>query len=150
MNQSELPATMEGWYKQVCRLDAYSNFGSMGQTFHRQDHAHSNPYGRVDEPMDVDRVSISPEVREERYRKGLCLLCGKKGHFARSHRQNSTQERSGRPGQGRPRQTTARVVEDSEITQETETEKPDKFAQFKALRLQMSDAEWDKALLDFM
>ena len=100
--------------------------------------------------MDVDRVAISPEVREERYRKGLCLPCGKKGHYARSHRQNSNQERSGRTGQGRPQQTTARVVEDSEITQETETERPDKFAQFKALRLQMSDAEWDKALLDFM
>ena len=67
MNQSELPATMEGWYERVCRLDAYSNFGSMGQTSHRQDHVHSNPYGRVDEPMDVDRVLISPEVREERY-----------------------------------------------------------------------------------
>lgn len=160
MNQSELPTTMEGWYERVRRLDAYSNFGAMGQVPHRQEHSHSNPYGRVDEPMDVDRVSISPEVREERYRKGLCLLCGKKGHFARNHRQNSTQEGSGRPNQGRfgqgrpsqgrPRQTTARVVEESEEPSKVETEKPDKFAQFRALRLQMSDAEWDKALLDFM
>ena len=67
MNQLELPTTMEGWYKRVRRLDAYSNFGAMGQVPHRQEHSHSNPYGRVDEPMDVDRVSISPEVREERY-----------------------------------------------------------------------------------
>ena len=67
MNQSELPTTMEGWYERVRRLDAYSNFGAMGQVPHRQEHSHSNPYGWVDEPMDVDHVLISPEVREERY-----------------------------------------------------------------------------------
>ena len=56
----------------------------------------------------------------------------------------------GRPSQGRPQQTTARVIEESEELPKDKTEKPDKFAQFRALRLQMSDAEWNKALLDFM
>lgn len=82
MNQSELPVMMEEWYERVQRLDAYSNFGAMGQVSHCQEHSHLNLYGQVDEPMDVDRVSISQEVCEEHYRKGLCLLCGQKGHFA--------------------------------------------------------------------
>ena len=39
----------------------------MGQATHHQEHLNLNPYGWVDEPMDVDHVSISPEVRKEHY-----------------------------------------------------------------------------------
>ena len=45
---------------------------------------------------------------------------------------------------------TTRVAEDSGTPPVIEILNPNLFAQLHALKTQMSDAQWDKALLDFL
>ena len=176
MNQVGMPVTMEGWYERARRLDAYANFGAMASNNnHRSNNHTSNPYGRVDEPMDIDRVTIPQEVRDQRMREGLCLLCGKKGHYAREHKdrdgfqqrrgqggprpqqferrtqEGSRQQQPERQGQGRPyqQQPRARIVDINDDVPLSVAPPIDARSQIKALRLQMSDADWDKVMLDF-
>ncbi|KAK4209732.1 hypothetical protein QBC37DRAFT_254192, partial [Rhypophila decipiens] len=45
----------------------------------------------VDDPMDLDAMgtkSDKQKIREQRFEKGLCLKCGKPGHFAKDHDEN--------------------------------------------------------------
>ena len=99
--------------------------------------------------MDIDRITVPQEVRDQRMREGLCLLCGKKGHYARDHKKrDGNQERRGQ-GRPRPQQSRAWIVDINDDVPLPVAPPIDARSQIKALRLQMSDADWDKVMLDF-
>lgn len=75
LSHTPLPTTIKGWYDLASTLDAQQ----------RGTGAHYEPTGRgsgrLDEPMDIDRMS--QEEQKRHVEGGLCFCCHKKGHLSR-------------------------------------------------------------------
>ena len=75
LSHTPLPITIQGWYDLASTLDAQQR----GVGTHYEPTGRGS--GRLDEPMDIDRMS--QEERKRHVEGGLCFRCHKKGHLSR-------------------------------------------------------------------
>ena len=87
LSHTPLPTTIQGWYDLTSTLDAQQR----GVLSHYEPTGRGS--GRLDEPMDIDRMS--QEERKRHVKGGLCFRCHKKGHLSRDCPDKGKQRRGG-------------------------------------------------------
>ena len=107
---------------QLWRKSQNTNSGQRPNTSPRIRHtATDDPnisYADTTQP-NTKKGKLSKEEREQRFKSGVCLYCGKKGHFARECRSRPNTNQTGRPCYNNPARTRA-----TEVTTEHPTEEP--------------------------
>ncbi|TFY68927.1 hypothetical protein EVJ58_g714 [Rhodofomes roseus] len=122
----ELWRSISSHYPPPSDFDGYIEMARNLSAQHQPDRVLANPYGRVDEPMDIDRMT--QEERMRHIRDGLCFTCHKPGHCTRECTDNPRRGGGFGRGRGRPQQqpqktTRVRVVEDwGSMTEEERAE----------------------------
>ena len=100
LSHTPLPDTIKGWYDLASTLDAQQR----GVGTHYEPTGRGS--GRLDEPMDIDRMS--QEERKRHVEGGLCFRCHKKGHLSRDCPNKGRQQR-GSDGRGNRGDAKARI-----------------------------------------